>query len=48
MVHKIVVSIWAFISSDRGLAITAIVVGVVGIWRAESLFKKLYKRGRIY
>jgi hypothetical protein len=34
----------SFLTSDRGLAILAIVVGVGGILRAEWLFEKLYKR----
>lgn len=35
---------WAFVTSDRGLAILAILVGLGGILRAEWLFEKLYKR----
>lgn len=37
-------NVWSFVTSDRGLAIFAIVVGVGGILRAEWLFEKLYKR----
>jgi len=34
----------SFFTFDRILATVAIVVGVVGIWRAEHLFKRLNKR----
>jgi len=33
-----------FVTFDRVLGTVAILVGVVGIWRAEWLFEKLYKR----
>ena len=32
---------WETLVSDRGLAISAILLGVGGIWRSEHLFKKL-------
>src|SRR5215475_12084383 len=34
----------SFFTFDRVLATVAIVVGVVGIWRAEYLFKRLNER----
>ena len=40
----IVKHVWLFVTSDRGLAIIAILVGVGGILRAEWLFEKLYER----
>ena len=40
----IVGSAESFFTFDRLLATVAIVVGVVGIWRAEHLFGKLNKR----
>ncbi len=36
--------VWALASSDRGLAIVAIVVGLGGVLRGDWLFHKLYKR----
>jgi hypothetical protein len=36
-------TVWRTAFSDRGLATIAIVVGVAGIWRAESLFQRLDK-----
>lgn len=36
--------VWTFLSSDRGLAYVAIVVGVGGVLRADWLFHKLYQR----
>jgi len=41
------VHIWSFVSSDRGLAIIAILVGVGGILRAEWLFERLYKKEKL-
>lgn len=38
--------VWAFFTSDRGLAYLAIIIGVGGILRADWLFHKLYERGK--
>jgi hypothetical protein len=40
----ILANAWSFLTSDRGLAILAILVGVGGILRSEWLFEKLYRR----
>jgi hypothetical protein len=37
-------SVWTSASTDRWLAIIAILVGTLGVLRAEWLFEKLYKR----
>ena len=37
-------NIWSSLTFDRVLATVAIVLGVIGIWRAEHLFRELNER----